>query len=72
AKMAWHLDKDSMFFKEVVMDWGYARNFICGSCGERDLQYRTENRKVFFRCMHCATDHDVDLVECIAVPRISE
>lgn len=71
-KMAWHLDKDSMFFKEVVMDWGYARNFICGSCGERDLQYRTENRKVYFRCMHCATDHDVDLVECIAVPRISE
>jgi hypothetical protein len=72
AKMAWHLDKESMFNKEVVMDWGYARNFICGSCGERDLDYRTEGRKVNCRCMHCATDHEIDLAECIAVPKISE
>jgi hypothetical protein len=72
SKMAWHLDKESSYYKEVVMEWGYARNFICGSCGERELDYRTEGRKAYCRCMHCATDHDIDLTECIAVPRISE
>lgn len=72
AKMAWNLDKESFFYKEVVMEWGYSRNFRCGSCGERDLQYRTEGRKVFCRCMHCATDHEIDLTECIAIPKIAE
>lgn len=67
-KAAWYLDKESMFFKEVVMDWGFARNFICGSCGERELDYRTENQKAFCRCMHCATDHEIDFVEGLAVP----
>lgn len=71
-KMSWHLDKDSTFDKDVVFDWGYARNFICGSCGERELDYRNENNKVRCRCMHCATDHEVDLAECVAVPLISE
>ena len=70
--MIWHLDKDSSFKKEVVFDWGYARNFICGTCGERDLEYRNERNKVHFRCMHCATDHEVDLDECVAVPLIAE
>jgi hypothetical protein len=70
--MTWHLDKDSSFKKEVVFDWGYARNFICGTCGERDLEYRNERNKVHFRCMHCATDHEVDLEECVAVPLIKE
>jgi hypothetical protein len=68
----WHLDKDSSFSKDVVLDWGYARNFICGACGERDLQYRTDGAKIRFRCMHCATDHEVDLKECVAVPIIAE
>lgn len=72
SKMGWHLDKESSYYKEVVMDWGYARNFICGSCGERELDYRTEGRKAYCRCMHCATDHDIDLTECIAVPRVAE
>ncbi len=72
SKMSWTLDKESSFNKEVVMDWGYARNFICGSCGERDLQYRSEGAKVHCRCMHCATDHEIDLGECVAVPLLSE
>jgi hypothetical protein len=70
--MTWNLDKESSFSKDVVMDWGYARNFICGACGERDLQYRTEETKVHCRCMHCATDHEVDLAECVAVPLIGD
>ncbi len=70
--MSWHLDKDSSFKKDVVIDWGYARNFICGSCGERELEYRTDGQKVHMRCMHCATDHEVDLAECVAVPLIKE
>jgi hypothetical protein len=74
--LAWHLDKESSFSKEVVFDWGYARNFICGACGERELEYRTDERqgkyKIHFRCMHCATDHEIDLAECLAVPLISE
>ncbi len=72
SKMSWVLDKESSFNKEVVMDWGYARNFICGSCGERDLDFRTDGPKVHCRCMHCATDHEVDLGESVAVPLISE
>ncbi len=72
AKMSWNLDKESSFSKEVVMDWGYARNFICGSCGERELQFRSEGPKVHCRCMHCATDHEVDLGECVAVPLMAE
>ena len=74
--MTWHLDKESTFNKDVVIDWGYARNFICGACGERELEYRTEEKsdgyKVHCRCMHCATDHEVDLTECVAVPLISD
>ena len=70
--IAWHLDKESSFFKDVVIDWGYSRNFICGSCGERELDYRTEGTKVHMRCMHCATDHEIDLAECVAVPLMKE
>ncbi len=74
--LVWHLDKDSSFSKEIVFEWGYARNFICGACGERDLQYRTDEvpggHKMHCRCMHCATDHEIDLVECLAVPLVSE
>jgi formylmethanofuran dehydrogenase subunit E len=54
------------------MDWAFARNFICGSCGERDLEYRTEVATVKMRCMHCATDHEVDMREAVAVPLITE
>jgi hypothetical protein len=70
--MTWHLDKDSSFSKDVVIDWGYARNFICGSCGERELEYRTDDTKLHCRCMHCAMDHEIDVVECVAVPLIGD
>ena len=70
--LVWHLDKESFFKKDVVIDWGFARNFICGTCGERDLQYRTDDNKVRMRCMHCATDHEIDLAEGVAVPVLSE
>ena len=70
--ITWHLDKESTFSKDVVIDWGYARNFICGSCGERELEYRTDETKLHCRCMHCAMDHEIDLVECVAVPLISD
>lgn len=70
--MAWHLDKESTFKKDTVIDWGFARAFICGTCGERDLQYRTDDDKVHMRCMHCATDHEIDLAEGVAVPILAE
>jgi len=70
--VAWHLDKESSFSKEVVFEWGYARNFICGSCGVRELEYRTDDDRVHMRCMHCATDHEIDLVEGVAVPTLAE
>ncbi len=70
--MVFHLSKDSSFFKDVVIDWGFARSFICGACGEREQQFRTEEKKVHMRCMHCATDHEIELVECVAVPLIGE
>ena len=70
--IAWHLDKESSFNKEVVFEWGYARNFICGSCGVRELEYRTDGNKVHMRCMHCATDHEIDLLEGVAVPSLAE
>ena len=70
--MTWQLDKESSFFKDVIMDWSFSRNFICAGCGERELEYRTDENKVRIRCMHCATDHEVDLREAIAVPIIKD
>jgi hypothetical protein len=66
--LAWQLDKESSFSKEVVMDWAFARNFMCGACGARDLEFRFDNGKNRCRCMHCATDHHVDLREALAIP----
>ncbi|HHQ47688.1 MAG TPA: zinc ribbon domain-containing protein [Acidobacteria bacterium] len=62
------LDKESSFYKDVVMDWAFARNFICGSCGARDLEFRLEGTVPHYRCMHCATDHEIDLNEAVAIP----
>jgi hypothetical protein len=70
--VAFWLDKESTFYKDVVMDWAFARSFTCGSCGAHDLDFRNEGAQVRFRCMHCATDHEVDLVEAIAIPVIHE
>jgi len=67
-QFSWQLDKDSSFFKDAIMDWCYSRVFVCGGCGLRDLDYRVDGSKARARCMHCATDHDIDLDEGIAVP----
>ncbi len=66
--LAWQLDKESTFYKDVVMDWSFSRNFICGACGARDLDFRLEEDAPHCRCMHCATDHSVDLREALAIP----
>jgi hypothetical protein len=68
----WQLDKESAFYKDVIMDWAFARNFMCGQCGERDLDFRIEGSSPHARCMHCATDHEIDLVDAIAIPRIQD
>lgn len=62
------LDKESSFFKDVVMDWAFARNFICGACGARELDFRLEETTPRCRCMRCATDHEIDLNEAVAIP----
>lgn len=67
-QLTWQLDKESSFYKDVIMDWCFARIFMCGVCGQRDLDFRLDGSKVRARCMHCATDHDVDLREAIAIP----
>lgn len=66
--MSWQLHKESADRKDVIMDWAFARSFLCGSCGVRDLDYRLEGDRPHARCMHCATDHVLDLVECLARP----
>jgi hypothetical protein len=66
--LSWQIDKESTFYKDVVMDWSFSRNFICGACGARDLDFRLDDDGVHSRCMHCATDHTVDLREALAIP----
>lgn len=66
--LTWQLDKESGFSKDVVMDWAFARNFMCGACGARDLDFRLEGANNRCRCMHCATDHQIDLREALAIP----
>lgn len=66
--LTWLLDKESSFSKDVVMDWAFARNFMCGACGARDLDFRFESGRNHCRCMHCATDHQIDLREALAIP----
>ena len=66
--LTWLLDKESSFFKDVVMDWAFARNFMCGACGARDLDFRLDAGGNHCRCMHCATDHQIDLREALAIP----
>ncbi len=66
--MSWQLDKDSSFYKDVLLDWCFARNFQCGSCGAGELEFRVERSKPRARCMRCATDHEIDLTEAVAIP----
>lgn len=68
----WQLDKESAFYKDVIFDWAFARNFMCGQCGERDLDFRLDGATPHARCMHCATDHEIDLADAIAIPQIQD
>jgi len=70
--LSWMLDKESTFHKDVVMDWGFSRTFMCGACGARDLDFRTDDTIPACRCMHCATDHRVDMREALAIPTAVE
>lgn len=70
--LTWQLDKESAFYKDVVMEWSYSRHFICGACGAPDLEYRNDKEQPWGRCMHCAVDHEIDIVEAVAVPQSAE
>jgi len=59
--MTWQLTEKSATEKETIMDWAFARSYMCGECGARDLDYRDEKGETHARCMHCATDHAIDL-----------
>jgi len=69
--MTWQLDEESATHKETIMDWAFARSYMCGQCGARDLDYRTEKGHTRARCMHCATDHDIDLRNQTITPMVS-
>ncbi len=70
--LSWQLEKESSFSANVIMDWAFARRFICGSCGAKDLDFRSDGKQIYARCMHCATDHEIDLVEALAIPALQE
>jgi hypothetical protein len=71
GSMTWQLTADAATNKEVVMDWAFARSYLCGECGARDFDFRDEQGTVHGRCMHCATDHIIDLVHHTIKPLIS-
>jgi hypothetical protein len=59
--LTWQLTPNAATNKEIIMDWAFARSFMCGSCGARDLDFRNEKGETRGRCMHCAMDHSIDL-----------
>lgn len=59
--MTIQLDADAATNKETIMDWSFARSYLCGSCGAHDFDFRGEKEELHARCMHCATDHIIDL-----------
>jgi len=71
ASLTWQLTADSATNKETIMDWAFARSFMCGACGARDLDFRNEKGQTHGRCMHCATDHSIDLQQHRITPMIS-
>jgi DNA-directed RNA polymerase subunit RPC12/RpoP len=66
--LVWQLTADAATNKEAIMDWAFARSYLCGSCGARDLDFRDEKETVHGRCMHCAMDHTIDLRNNIIKP----
>jgi hypothetical protein len=69
--MTWQLDTESAKNKETILDWAFARSYICGSCGARDMDFRTDKGQTYGRCMHCATDHIIDLRHHRVTPLMS-
>lgn len=71
SSLSWQLTADSATNKEVIMDWAFARSYMCGECGARDLDYRNEKSEIRARCMHCATDHIIDLPNLRITPVVA-
>jgi len=69
--LTWQLTADAATNKEIIMDWAFARSFMCGACGARDLDFRHKKGRINARCMHCATDHSIDLRYHKIIPIIS-
>jgi hypothetical protein len=69
--LTWQLTAEAATNKETIMDWAFARSYFCGACGARDLDFRTDKDETFGRCMHCATDHTIDLRSHRITPMIS-
>ena len=40
--LTWQLTADAATNKEAIMDWAFARSYMCGACGARDLDFRNE------------------------------
>ncbi len=72
AKLVWSVGRISYVERDAVTNWVFARKFACGSCGATDLQFRLDGRSVHGRCMHCATDHEIDLDEAVAIPLLTD
>lgn len=70
--LTWQLTADAATNKEVIMDWAFARSYNCGSCGARDLDFRNDQGAPHGRCMHCATDHAIDLRHHSITPLVSD
>ncbi len=70
--LTWQLTADAATNKEAIMDWAFARSYLCGACGARDLDFRNEKGATHGRCMHCATDHAIDLKHHKITPMISK
>jgi len=69
--LTWQLTADAATNKEAIMDWAFARSYVCGACGARELDFRNEKGAAHGRCMHCATDHAIDLRHHKITPLIS-
>lgn len=71
GSLTWQLTAESATHKETILDWAFARSYICGACGARDLDFRTDKGNTYGRCMHCATDHAIDLRHHRVTPLMS-
>ncbi|NOZ79056.1 MAG: hypothetical protein GXP48_07755 [Acidobacteria bacterium] len=71
-KLMWQVGDLDATDRDTIMSWAYARKFPCGACGETELHFQFDGKKVHGRCMHCATDHEIDLEEALAIPILAD